>query len=533
MMAVCVHGQSIEDQYLRIYNLIQEGDSLLTDSPNQARLRYSEAQTGLQRFQRVYPDWNPQVVAFRLKYVTERIASAGPATTPAPAPAAGTAGTPASKLAPGPSPELAALQEQVRQLQTDKVQLEGKLREALAARPAMTDPRELARAQDRIKALQKENELLQVSLAQAKERATTPVPVVASPKDEGPQLAAANKMIASLTQERDGLQARVQKQEADAKAMEMLRRENEILKGRVAKLESKDTQSEVAEVRKRSEEKISQLERDKQKLERDLSQARQDLAARSARTSKTKAGQLELQLTTARATIAAYEARAIPFTPEELALFRGTPPALNTNAPATATPREPPAGTTELLAEARRYFATRQLDKAESKYAEVLRKDDRNAITLANLAVIQLEQGRLSEAEKNVRKALTESPNDAFSLLVLGQVQFQQKKFEAAVQSLSRAAQLEPENPEVQNHLGVALSEKGMRVAAEAALRKAVQLRPGYGRAHHNLAVVYVSAKPPSTELAKWHYQKALTAGEPRDPGLERMLGMSSGGRVE
>jgi Tfp pilus assembly protein PilF len=61
-----------------------------------------------------------------------------------------------------------------------------------------------------------------------------------------------------------------------------------------------------------------------------------------------------------------------------------------------------------------------------------------------------------------------------------------------------------------------------MRVPAEAALRKAVQLQPGYAGAHYNLAVVYATQKPPAPELARWHYQKAVDAGHPRNPDLEK-----------
>jgi Tfp pilus assembly protein PilF len=55
-------------------------------------------------------------------------------------------------------------------------------------------------------------------------------------------------------------------------------------------------------------------------------------------------------------------------------------------------------------------------------------------------------------------------------------------------------------------------------------LRKAVQLDPNYGDAHNNLAVIYVSQEPPMAELARWHYQRALEAGQPRNPDLEKML---------
>ena len=57
-------------------------------------------------------------------------------------------------------------------MQNDKSLLEAKLREALAARPAGADPREFAQAQEKIRSVEKENELLQVSLAQEQEKVT-------------------------------------------------------------------------------------------------------------------------------------------------------------------------------------------------------------------------------------------------------------------------------------------------------------------------------------------------------------------------
>ena len=89
---------------------------------------------------------------------------------------------------------------------------------------------------------------------------------------------------------------------------------------------------------------------------------------------------------------------------------------------------------------------------------------------------------------------------------------------------LSRAARLDPQNPEIENYLGVTLSHKGLRQQAETALRKAVQLDPNYAAAHNNLAVIYISQQPPLPELARWHYEKALAAGQPPNPDLEKML---------
>jgi Flp pilus assembly protein TadD len=107
---------------------------------------------------------------------------------------------------------------------------------------------------------------------------------------------------------------------------------------------------------------------------------------------------------------------------------------------------------------------------------------------------------------------------------VLGQLKFRQEKYDDALDALSRAAKMDPQDAQIQNYLGITLSQKGMRGPAETALRKAIQLDPDNASAHHNLAVVYLTQKPPLVELARWHYQKAVTAGHPRNPEMEKVF---------
>src|SRR6266567_910761 len=52
--------------------------------------------------------------------------------------------------------------------------LENKLKEALSVQPAAVDPRELAKAEEQIRLLQKEKELYKVSLAQEKAKPGKP-----------------------------------------------------------------------------------------------------------------------------------------------------------------------------------------------------------------------------------------------------------------------------------------------------------------------------------------------------------------------
>ncbi len=225
-----------------------------------------------------------------------------------------------------------------------------------------------------------------------------------------------------------------------------------------------------------------------------------------------------------RARLAVDEARAVPYTPEELALFKQpAPPVANPNAEKKSI-RELPGGTATLVAEAQHYFADKQYDKAEDDYLQILRHDENNGLVLANLAAIEIQQNNLDDAEKHIQAALAQAPNDAYNLSLLGYLKFQQGKYDDALNALSRAARLDPQNPQIQNYLGVTLSHKGLRQQAETALRKAVQLDPNYAAAHNNLAVIYISQQPPLPELARWHYEKALAAGQPPNPDLEKML---------
>jgi len=174
-------AQGPDDLYVQIYTLIREADNLNSGGqPSDALPKYLEAQTALQQFQKGYPDWNVKVINFRLNYVAAKIAALS-ARVPAPvAPAPGSAVVkPAAPPRAGPPPappappsdlenQLAALNDQVRQLQTDKAVLQAKLKESLAVQPAALDPRELARAEEKIRGLLKENDLLKVSLAEEK-----------------------------------------------------------------------------------------------------------------------------------------------------------------------------------------------------------------------------------------------------------------------------------------------------------------------------------------------------------------------------
>jgi tetratricopeptide (TPR) repeat protein len=535
--------QTPDDQYVIIYSLMQQADGLENSGePRQALAQYVETQAELEKFEKIFPDWHPNIIAFRLNYLAEKIAELSAkvqVTNSLPATAAPPSGTVAPIAAADLESQLNVLHEQVRQLQTENTTLQVKLKEALTAQPTMIDSSELAKAQAQIQSLMKQNDLLEAGITQAQASATI-VSGAAVLEQLRRQLAEANQKLAQetaradkLTLENQTLQTKIQSLLASVSGVEALREENQLLKKQLADLKSAaanststaDLNSELARLRGQlatlqSDAEVNWLE--KAALENRLQRFQSTTVPPE---NDARVRELTGQVGTLRARLAVDEARAVPYTPEELALFKQSEPQLIAS-PATnaETASELPADTITLVAEAQRDFSSRQFDKAEDDYLKILRRDENNPLTLANLATIEINLNKLDDAEKHIRQALAQNQDDAYNLSVLGHLEFLQGKYDAALDTLSRAANLDPQNPQIQNYLGVALAQKGLRAQAETALRKAVQLDPNYGDAHNNLAVIYISQEPPMAELARWHYQKALEAGQPHNLDLEKML---------
>ena len=623
VLASQARAQSLEEQYVRIYNLIQQGDTFVESGDrSQALARYVEAQTALQRLQQLNPGWNEKVVKFRLNYLATKIGDLTAKSPPtAQPPTAG--GTPKPPIPAEVQRELAGLQENLRQLQAEKTVLEAKLKEALATRPAAIDPRELAKAESKIESLTKENELLKAAIAQ-QEGKQSPSSDPKTLEQARQDLAEANRKLAEQTARADTLsvertallarldalntnspaatppdaspitvdeanrklalenatlQSRVRELSAELGAVEALRTENQLLKRQLEEAKSaapaskpedaarqlQQTQAQLAALQSDAEilrlekialqnrmkqmaaapvttsvipadgrpedlERIKKLEQEREDLRTKLEAANKEVYGRDSRKVAARVDELSNEIALLRARVQVFEARAVPYTAEELAMMKQPAPRLASpdSKASKASARELPAGTASLAAEAQRLFSAKDFAKAEEKYSEILKQDEKNVHTLAKLAAIQVELNRLDEAEKNIQQALAVAPEDGFSLTILGYVKFRQEKYDEALDALSHAAKLKPDSAEIQNYLGLTLSHKGQRGPAETALRKAITLDPTYGSAHNNLAVIYLSQQPPYTDLARWHYQKARASGHPPNAELEKMLDSQS-----
>jgi Tfp pilus assembly protein PilF len=594
-------AQGPDDKYIDIYRIIQEGDQMAASGQrDSARQRFAQAQAELKKLQESYPNWNQKLVQFRLRALEARLGREAQPAPQAPSAAGAVVETPAATQpgAPVPVParveaderdaQINGLQEHVARLQNDRAVLEAKLREALSAQPAVMDPRELAKAEERIKALEKEKEILRLSLeaAEAKSAQNEAADLRRSISEAQSKLAEQNDIIVALRQEKEVLQQRLQTAaRPDETATQTLRAENETLKKQLEESRRTAAQPPPAQaaqlappaqaaqagadqelastkaalqtsreilnsmqvrLRKMEEERdrmektrheleaklaaggdpsqYKRLQKERDELQKKLTDADRKLA--EAKSKKGRAAQPSDDVTKLRARLEVLEANKVPYTPEELALFKKPQEMAAIARPnAEALPaKELPETATPLLTDAQRAMTARRFDEAEKKYLEVLRMDEKNVATLQRLAYAQLEQDRPKDAEANLTVALEQAPSDPRTLLLLGIARYDQEKFDEALDAFSRSAQVDPQNAETQNYLGITLSHKGQRAAAETALRKAVQLSPNNKEAHYNLAVVYATQQPPFTELARWHYQKSLAYGRQQNPELEKLI---------
>ncbi len=443
--------------------------------------------------------------------------------------------------------KLAAQSDSLAALAQEKENLLRQLRRA--EKPSPTDARDLERENQKLK-----NEVAELKSSNRK-KPSTPENAEALRKELESVASRLKEQLGQnevLIAEKRALQSRVDRLSADAKESaaptplpppgssarrspdretESLRRDKSRLEKLVASLSSDladARKSEKTEARSR----IQRLEAERAELKNKLAESAKDAASRPKAPSRAELERLRSQLAAAQARVEAYELKKIPFTAEELAFFKQPKPSpadpKRETTSGKRSVKELPSGARQLVADAQSAFSTRRFDEAEAKYQELLRFDSENVYTLANLALVQIEQGRLDAAEANLTKALAAEPQDAYSLGLFGILRFHQSKLDDALDLLSKSVKIDANNAETHNYLGVVLSRKGMRGPAEAAMRKSIQINPGYAEAHHNLSVIYVSQTPPFVELARWHYEKALSAGHQRNPSLEKYFDKKS-----
>jgi tetratricopeptide (TPR) repeat protein len=405
--------------------------------------------------------------------------------------------------------------------------------------------------------------LLAVALEQSK-AAKTPIAPTAKSDNTASQLAEANHALAEskarssteiravqteLAQLKDSLAEAQKKIAADASEMDALKAahppgdSSELAAERdKLKAELLARTKDLADAEAHRDPSVAELRAQLAEAERQRDEYKGKLAAPAPASTDAQVEQL-------RARLAVLEAQAVPYTPEELAMLKHSsspataaiPAPAQTTAPAPAQAPAPPAeskhivhsmkdlppGAGALMTEANRAAMQRDYAKAAQIYQEILRQDPNNVFVLAYLANAQYALGQWAECEKTVTRSLALDPDDPASLYSLGILRYREEKLDEALDALSRSAKYSPTNSATQFYLGNVLAAKGLRTASETAFRTALKFEPDYADAHYGLAWVYASEKPPSLELARFHYRRAVSLGHDKNPDLEKLLAPS------
>jgi len=170
-------------------------------------------------------------------------------------------------------------------------------------------------------------------------------------------------------------------------------------------------------------------------------------------------------------------------------------------------------------------FASGNLEAAKAGFQKVLAIAAENPPALINLALIAQRQHRDDDAEKFLRRVLQKDTQNATAWLLLGIRAYEQDKLDAALAHLAEAVLHAPQDARAHQYLGATLGRRGWYSAGEEELRRAVELDPKSADAHYNLAAIYMERVPPSVELARRHYVKAVELGAAPDEKLAERIG--------
>jgi tetratricopeptide (TPR) repeat protein len=183
-----------------------------------------------------------------------------------------------------------------------------------------------------------------------------------------------------------------------------------------------------------------------------------------------------------------------------------------------------PPDTMVLAQKAASAFGARDWTTARAAYQEMLKADPANALAWANLGAVEQQTGHKREAIECFSKSVQHNPQLAQSWTALGLLHSQDGDTYLAISMFARAIHEDPSDARAHNHLAIAAKSLGWQDAAETELLRALELNPEYGIANFNLALMYLDQKPPATELARRHYEKALAQGVAKDQIVERRL---------
>lgn len=175
------------------------------------------------------------------------------------------------------------------------------------------------------------------------------------------------------------------------------------------------------------------------------------------------------------------------------------------------TQKERAAALQHWMQEARRLHLAGLISDAEAYYSAVLKAQPGHVDAKHLLAVIRIQEGRLTEALRLLRQVVSSAPTLPPVHVNLGDALRLSGKLVDAIDSYDRAIALNPLYPEAHVNKGVTLSQLGRSEEAIAAFTTALYVKPGHIEALNNRGNCLANAGRQAEALAD--FELALKQG--------------------
>lgn len=279
-----------------------------------------------------------------------------------------------------------------------------------------------------------------------------------------------------------------------------------------------------------SEQVLKQARAEQAQAERDLAQLQYTIyqTALSLKRMKEQAERWDRALMTNRAALLLLEDRLLDLRNRAAAPAPAAPPpearqgALTEGK--TAGTAEDAAAVYKTVAEGNQALREGQLQKAHALFTTALQKDDQLMSARLGLAFCAYQMDDVKQARQHVRAVLRQHASQPQAISLRGLLNLRDGKLSSALDDTARAVEIDPEDGQLRKFHGIVLQEARRTEQALEEMRAAVRLNPGDGDALLNMAIMLARSEPPQLAEAKTFYQRALAAGQEREPQLDALL---------
>jgi tetratricopeptide (TPR) repeat protein len=165
-----------------------------------------------------------------------------------------------------------------------------------------------------------------------------------------------------------------------------------------------------------------------------------------------------------------------------------------------------------------------RFDDAYDIYAAIINQSPKYMKALKGALRCALRNNAYNQAVKVLQRASLTTSVDADTAVLIAMVKCYQQEYDFAIELLNMAIRRDAENANAHIQLGIAYMCKDRVDKAEIEMKKAIAIDSKMHQAYYNLAWISLKQNAGDIELARAHYQNALSYGAQPDPVLRNLL---------